>query len=335
MEAGLEHSNRQREMEEGLEHRTVLVNGINMHVVEKGKGPTVLLIHGFPQLWYSWRHQIHGLAAGGFRAVAPDLRGFGDTDGPPSASSYSIYHIVGDLIALIDLLGQDQVNLYQVFVVGHDWGAYMAWYLCMFRPDRVKALLNLSVAFIRRPPIKFADFIQSLYGDDYYICRFQEPGAAEADFARVGAEGILKIFFTLRHPGPLIVPKEGFVAWPDKELPWPSWMSQEDVSYYAAKFKKTGFTGGLNYYRAFDLNWELLAPWTNYQVKVPTKFIVGDLDLTYNSLGMKEYIHSGEFKKDVPLLQEVVVMEGVAHFINEEKADEITDHICNFFNKFV
>ena len=98
-----------REMEEGMEHRTVSVNGIKMHIVEKGEGPTVLLLHGFPQLWYSWRHQIHGLAARGFRALAPDLRGFGDTDAPPSTSSYTIYHIVGDLIALIDLLGQDKV----------------------------------------------------------------------------------------------------------------------------------------------------------------------------------------------------------------------------------
>ncbi|XP_058084067.1 uncharacterized protein LOC131231778 isoform X2 [Magnolia sinica] len=254
---------------DGIEHRTVSVNGINMHLAEKGAGPTVLLLHGFPQLWYTWRHQIHGLAARGYRAVAPDLRGFGDTDAPPSSASYTVYHIVGDLIALIDLLGQDQ-----------------------------------------------------------------EPGAAESDFACVGAEKIFKIAFTYRHSGPLIVPKDGFVAWPDKELNLPSWISEADVRYYAEKFNKTGFTGGLNYYRALNLNWELTAPWDGFQVQVPTKFIVGDLDLTYHTLGAKEYIHSDEFKKDVPFLEDVIVMEGVAHFINEEKPDEITDHIFSFFQKF-
>ncbi|KAL5983717.1 hypothetical protein ACLOJK_017808 [Asimina triloba] len=306
------------------EHRIVSVNGINMHIVEKGKGPAVLLLHGFPQLWYTWRHQIQGLAARGFRALAPDLRGFGDTDAPPSPSSYTIYHIGGDLIALIDLLGLDQV-----FVVGHDWGAYVAWHLCLFRPDRVKALLNLSVPFPRRSPVKPLDAMRSVYGDDYY-----EPGVAEADFAHVGTERLLKIFFTFRHPGPLIVPKDGFVAWPDKELSLPSWMTEADVHYYAEKFNKRGFTGGLNYYRVVNLNWELMAPWTRFQVKVPTKFVVGDLDLTYNTFRAKEYIQSGEFKKDVPFLEEVVVMEGVSHFINEERADEITNHICDFFLKF-
>ncbi|XP_058084066.1 uncharacterized protein LOC131231778 isoform X1 [Magnolia sinica] len=314
---------------DGIEHRTVSVNGINMHLAEKGAGPTVLLLHGFPQLWYTWRHQIHGLAARGYRAVAPDLRGFGDTDAPPSSASYTVYHIVGDLIALIDLLGQDQV-----FVVGHDWGAIMAWYLCLFRPDRIKALVNLSVNFMRRPPVKTVDALHSVHGENHYMCRFQEPGAAESDFACVGAEKIFKIAFTYRHSGPLIVPKDGFVAWPDKELNLPSWISEADVRYYAEKFNKTGFTGGLNYYRALNLNWELTAPWDGFQVQVPTKFIVGDLDLTYHTLGAKEYIHSDEFKKDVPFLEDVIVMEGVAHFINEEKPDEITDHIFSFFQKF-
>ncbi|KAF5207639.1 Epoxide hydrolase, partial [Thalictrum thalictroides] len=132
---------------EGITHRTVHVNGINMHIAEKGEGPVVLLLHGFPELWYSWRHQIVSLASSGYKAVAPDLRGFGDTDAPTSFHSYSSLHIVGDLIALIDLLG-----VHQVFVVGHDWGAYMAWQLCLFRPDRVKALVNLSVHFFPRNP---------------------------------------------------------------------------------------------------------------------------------------------------------------------------------------
>lgn len=156
---------------DGIEHRTLQVNGINMHVAEKGQGPLILFIHGFPDLWYTWRHQIHALASLGYRAVAPDLRGFGDTDAPVSVSDYTGFHVVGDLIALLDTIAADEEK---VFVVGHDWGALIAWYLCLFRPDRVKALVNMSVAFSpRNPTRKPIQSMKYLYGDDYYICRFQ------------------------------------------------------------------------------------------------------------------------------------------------------------------
>ncbi|KAL2922961.1 Bifunctional epoxide hydrolase 2 [Bienertia sinuspersici] len=141
---------------DGINHRTLHVNGINMHIAENGnKGaPIILFIHGFPELWYSWRYQIVGLSALGYHAVAPDMRGYGDTYAPLDKKSYTYCHIVGDLVALIDKLGA-----HQVFVVGHDWGAMIAWWLCLFRPDRVKALVNLSVAFSpRKPNVKPLDF---------------------------------------------------------------------------------------------------------------------------------------------------------------------------------
>ncbi|KAJ4968517.1 hypothetical protein NE237_015218 [Protea cynaroides] len=315
---------------DGIEHRMVTVNGINMHIAEKGKGPVVLLLHGFPELWYSWRHQITALASHGYRAVAPDLRGYGDTDAPPSPSSYTIFHIVGDLIALIDLLTQDKV-----FVVAHDWGAVIAWQLCLFRPDRIKALISLSVPFSpRNPSSKPVDRMRAALGEDYYICRFQEPGEIEdVLFARFGTASLIKRFLTYRTPAPLYVPKGNeFSHLPENSLP--SWLSEEDINYYAGKFNKKGFTGGLNFYRALNLNWELTAPWTGAKVKVPVKFIVGDLDLTYNTPGAKGYIHGGGFKSDVPFLEDVVVMEGVGHFINEERSDEINTHILDFIKGF-
>ncbi|XP_020086425.1 uncharacterized protein LOC109708907 [Ananas comosus] len=315
--------------ENGITHRTVEVNGIKMHVAEKGEGPVVLLFHGFPELWYTWRNQIHGLAARGFRAIAPDLRGYGDSEAPPEAADYTIFHIVGDLVALIDTLGSDQV-----FVVGHDWGAIIAWNLCMFRPEKVKALVNLSVAFApRNPARKPVEYLRSLYGDDYYVCRFQEPGVIEAEFARLGTTLVLKKFLTYRTPGPLFIPREGWGS-PNDQIPLPPWLSEEDIKYYASKFEKTGFTGALNYYRSLDTNWELTAPWTGAQIKVPTKFIVGDLDLTYHIPGIQDFINKGGLKKYVPNLDEVVVMKGVGHFINEEKPNEITEHISSFFKKF-
>lgn len=158
---------------EGIEHKMVSANGLNIHIAEMGKGPLVLFLHGFPELWYSWRHQIVYMAACGYRAVAPDLRGYGDTTGAPTRdhTKFTVLHVVGDIIALLDAITREDEK---VFLVGHDWGAYIAWQLCLFRPERVKALVNLSVAFMPRDPTrKMVETFREIYGDDHYVCRFQ------------------------------------------------------------------------------------------------------------------------------------------------------------------
>lgn len=314
---------------EKIEHTTVATNGINMHIASIGTGPVILFLHGFPELWYSWRNQLLSLSSLGYRCIAPDLRGHGDTDAPPSSATYSGIHIAGDLVGLLDHLGIDQV-----FLVGHDWGAMMAWYFCWFRPDRVKALVTLSVPFFpRNPTIKFVDGLRASLGDDYYFCWFQEPGVAEEDFARMDTAILMKKLFSV-FDDLLFIPKDiGFSGLQISDT-LPSWLTEEDINYYAKKFDQKGFTGGLNYYRAADLTWELTAPWTGLQVKVPSKFIVGDQDIVYKMPGVKEYVQNGGFKKDVPNLQDVVVMEGVAHFINQEKPKEISKHIYDFIKKF-
>ncbi|XP_039023489.1 epoxide hydrolase A-like [Hibiscus syriacus] len=210
---------------EGIEHRIIVVNGINMHVAEKGKGPSILFLHGFPELWYSWRHQINAFASLGYRALAPDLRGYGETEAPGDASRYTYLNVVGDLIGLLDVVAAEEE---QVFVVGHDWGALIAWWLCMFRPDRVKALVNMSVVFNPRNPYgKPLETLRAVYGEDYYICRFQEPGVIEAEFKERGYERILKGFFTYRTPGPLLLPKRKCFGHPDTPVSLPLWLSEE------------------------------------------------------------------------------------------------------------
>ncbi|CAI9118880.1 OLC1v1020507C1 [Oldenlandia corymbosa var. corymbosa] len=318
-----------------IEHKNVSVNGLNLHIAELGTGPLVLLLHGFPELWYSWRHQIVFLAAHGYRAVAPDLRGYGDTTGAPieDSSKFSTLHLVGDVIALLQAIAPDEDK---VFVVGHDWGALIAWHLCLFRPDKVKALVNLSVAFSPiNPSLNIVDLARSIYGDDFYICRFQPPGEIEAEFAEMGVKYFMRKILTYRNPGPLFFPKgKGFGDSSKDPVVLPSWLTEEDVDYFASKFEKTGFTGPVNYYRAFNLTWELTAPWTGCQVKVPTKFVVGDLDLSYHTPGIQDYIHKGGFKADVPLLEEVIVIKDAAHFINQERPDEISKHIYDFIQRY-
>ncbi|KAG5514209.1 hypothetical protein RHGRI_035568 [Rhododendron griersonianum] len=322
-----------------IKHKTLFLNGINMHVAEIGQGPPVLFLHGFPELWYSWRHQMLSLSSLGYRSIAPDLRGYGDTDAPPSAASYTALHIVGDLVALLDALA-----LARVFLVGHDWGAIVAWYLCLLRPDRIRALVNMSVVFSpRNPKRKPIESLRAAFGDDYYICRFQEPGEAEEEFERVNTARIIKKFLISRKPGPLCVPKSvGFGGSPHNPITLPSWLSEEDVNYYATKFNQTvipyhiqdSSTAYVNEILKHARTWELTAPWTGLQIKVPVKFIVGDKDLTYTTPGVKEYIHDGGFKRNVPFLQELVVMEGVAHFLNQEKPEEISEHIYEFIQRF-
>ena len=157
---------------EGIEHKMISANGLNIHIAEKGEGPLVLFLHGFPKLWYSWRHQIHFMASHGYHAVAPDLRGYGDTTGAPleDISKFSVAHVVGDIVALLDVIAPKE----KVFVVAHDWGAYVAWHLSLFRPDKVRALVSLSVYYMARDPARnMVEALRAFYGDDYYMVRFQ------------------------------------------------------------------------------------------------------------------------------------------------------------------
>ncbi|XP_019158555.1 PREDICTED: bifunctional epoxide hydrolase 2-like [Ipomoea nil] len=316
---------------EGIEHKTVKVNGINMHVAEKGQGPVILFLHGFPELWYTWRHQLQFFAGLGYRAVAPDLRGYGETDAPSlQPSSYTCLHVVGDLVALVQSLGVDKV-----FLVAHDWGAIIGWYFCMFRPDLVKAFVDISVPFRpRHPTMKPVEAMRAFFGDDYYICRFQEEGRIESDIAIHGSEKVLRKIFTDRKAGPPCLPKENPFGISTDQPKLPSWLSEQDLKYYASKYDLKGFTGGLNYYRSINLNWELTAAWTGIEVKVPVKFMVGDMDMVYTTPGIKEYVHGGGFKKDVPLLEEIVVIEGGGHFLNQERPEEVNHHIHHFINNF-
>ncbi|XP_023744599.1 uncharacterized protein LOC111892782 [Lactuca sativa] len=315
---------------EKIQHKNIKVNGINMHVAEIGEGPVVLFVHGFPELWYTRRHQMLYISSKGYRAITPDLRGFGDSEAPPSSTSYMAFHVVGDLVCLLDSLGLDKV-----FLVGHDWGAIISWYLCLFRPDRIKALVNMSVVYKpRNPSVKPVDLTRHTFGDDFYICRFQEIGW-EAEFAKVDIKKLLASSYFQRDPTPPMLPKH-FANVFQHAPPYtiPSWFTQQDLDYFASKYHATGFAGPLNYYRCFDLNWELCATWTGSKIMVPVKFIVGELDLVYSFPGTKEYIHGGGFKELVPGLENIVVMEGAAHFINQEKPQEINNHIYDFITKF-
>ncbi|KQK20255.1 uncharacterized protein LOC100841972 [Brachypodium distachyon] len=313
-----------------VRHWTAAVNGISLHVAEQGPttGPAVLLLHGFPELWLSWRHQMSALAARGYRALAPDLRGYGDSESPAGGpAAYTMLHVVGDVVALLDHL-----RLPDALVAGHDWGAQVLWHLCLFRPDRVRAAVALGVPYLPRSPAPMADLFAAR-GDGFYMTQFQEPGRAEKAFAKYDVATVLKKFYSLElddlsaPPGVEVI---DFFQASSSPLPW---MTEEELRQYADKFQKTGFTGGLNYYRAMDLTWQLTAPWHGAKIMVPVKFIAGNKDVGVESFGMRHYIDSGEFKSNVPNL-EVVIIEG-HHFLQQEQAEKVTSEILSFLEKFI
>lgn len=236
---------------DGITHRTLDVNGIKIHVAESGDGSAggaVLFLHGFLELWDSWHHQLRALSARGYRCLAPDLRGYGDSSAPASPSSYTAFHLVGDVVGVLDAL-----SLPRAFVVGQGWGALVAWHLATLRPDRVRALVAISVAFMpRNPAVRPLEAFRRLYGDGYYLLRMQEPGAMEAEFERMDARFVFKKLLTTRDTGPISLSPEWWGP-PGQDIPLPPWLTEEYVDGLAAKFGETGFAGAINFYRCLDL----------------------------------------------------------------------------------
>src|SRR6185295_12873545 len=232
--------------------RTIPVNGIEMNVAEYGEGPLVLMCHGWPELWYSWRHQLVALAAAGFRAVAPDMRGFGRTSAPDDVASYTILHNVGDVVGLVDALGEKRA-----LIVGHDWGAPVAWHAALMRPDVFPAVVAMSVPHRRRGPHAPLDTLRKAGKSDYYWIYFQEQ-AAEDEFARDAAFTLRRLFHIgfgetpePEKMGLYVDRARGFLGAP-REVALPPWLTEADIDVFAAEYRRTGFRGGLNWYRNID-----------------------------------------------------------------------------------
>jgi pimeloyl-ACP methyl ester carboxylesterase len=250
----------------GLTHRMIEANGIQMHVAEQGNGPLVILCHGFPESWYSWRHQLAALTEAGFRAVAPDMRGYGQTDRPEAIDQYTLLDLVGDMVSLLDALGAETA-----VIAGHDWGAPVAWHAALLRPDRFRGVIGLSVPFVPRgqayPSRDLPESDDSLFYQSY----FQNPGVAEDDLERdvrfsvrtslYGASGDAPLPATKPDPAHhvFMVPRQGgMMANSVDPVFLPSWITEADIDVYTEQFERTGYRGGLNWYRNIDRNWALL-----------------------------------------------------------------------------
>jgi pimeloyl-ACP methyl ester carboxylesterase len=317
-------------------HHTVETNGIRMHIAECGEGPLVLLCHGFPESWYSWRHQLTALAEAGFHAVAPDMRGYGQTDRPEAIDQYTLLHLVGDMVGLLDALGSPQA-----VIVGHDWGAPVAWHSALLRPDRCRAVIGLSVPFWPRLPFRPTSVMTKNDQAVFYQLYFQSPGVAEAEFERDVRVSIRSLLYSASGDAPRppdagkpgyevgMVPRQGgFLSRMVNPATLPPWLTDTCVDFYVNEFARTGFRGGLNWYRNIDRSWELLAPFAGKQITVPALYIAGDRDLVVAFRGMDMILAS--LSHFVPQLRGTLMLPGCGHWTQQERPNEVNAAILDF-----
>lgn len=314
----------------GISHRTIDVNGLSMHVAEAGSGPLVVLLHGFPESWYSWRHQLTALADAGYHVVAPDQRGYGRTGGPKDVAEYSIFHLVGDVIGLLDALEAPTAA-----VVGHDWGAPVAWHTALFRPDRVSAVAALSVPFTPRGHSPRIASLRASRGEGFYMVYFQKPGVADEELGRDPRRTLRMVLYTWSGEAPVVDPVipdgGGFLDFCQEQPPLPRWLSEADLDVFVADYERTGFTGGLNWYRNLERNWELTTPWRGPRITPPALFIAGDRDLVITAPGAREYLP--HLVEHVPNLRRTVLLPGCGHWTQQERPDEVNSELIGFLSR--
>ncbi len=312
-----------------FQHRYATANGIRTHYIEYGTGPLVLLCHGFPEGWYSWRDQLIALARAGYRVVAPDMRGYGRTEAPAEISAYSIMDIVGDMIGLVSALGEKQA-----VIIGHDWGANIAWHAALFRPDVFPAVAALSVPFRQRGPAPPLQMLRKAGQLSHYWFYFQEPGVAEAEFELDARTALRRVLYSVSGDAPAearrstLQPGKRWLANSIDPESLPAWLTDADLDHMAAEFSRSGFRGGLNWYRNIDRNWELTAPWAGAMIHQPALFIAGSVDPVID-------LRSGASALDalsttVPGLTRKLLIDGAGHFIQQERSQMVNEAILEF-----
>jgi pimeloyl-ACP methyl ester carboxylesterase len=307
--------------------RTIPVNGIEMFLREQGEGPLVLLCHGWPELSYSWRHQMPALAAAGFHVVAPDMRGFGQTSAPAEVEAYSIFHNVGDMVALVAALGEKQA-----VIVGHDWGAPVAWHAAMFRPDIFSKVAGLSVPPFTRGVSRPLETLRANGITNFYWQYFQPPGVAEAEFERDVADTMRTILVGRGLSDPaaqqFIQPGKGFLGGGHGNRPLPAWLTEADLDHVTKVYTQSGFRGGLNWYRNIDRNWQLTAAWQDAQIRQPSLFLAGSKDGVVTGLIGSRQI--AELDRVLTNLKAKIILDGAGHWVQQERPDEVNAALIDF-----
>jgi pimeloyl-ACP methyl ester carboxylesterase len=311
-------------------HRMVETNGIRLHVAEQGEGPLIILCHGFPECWYSWRRQLQALANAGFRAVAPDLRGYGRSDCPEAIETYTILDDIGDIVGLVDALGAQRA-----VIAGHDIGATIAWQVALLRPDRFRAVIALSVPFKSRgfggsvPPTTLMPRTE----DAVFYQLFLQTQEAEAVLGRDLRSSLRSLFYSFSGNRPQsvgggfaagMVPRTGAPLTDPASLP--AWVTESDIDVYVAEFTRSGLRGPLAWWRNIDRGWELLAPFAGAEVTIPALFMAGERDFV--AAAFAPFI--AKQTALVPKLRPAIMLAGCGHWTEQERAPEVSAAMIDF-----
>ncbi len=314
----------------GVERHSITVRGVRLHVAEAGTGPLVVLLHGFPESWWSWRHQLVALSNAGYRVVAPDQRGYGDSDAPDIIDAYDQVELSADVAALIEALGESRA-----VVVGHDWGAPVAWHTALLHPDRVRAVVGLSIPYGGRPKVSPLQRMRETFTDAFfYMLYFQTPGVAEAEMEADVRRSLRHMLYTWSGDAPAglaFAPKPASARLLDgmQEFDaFPAWLEPSDLDVYVAQFERSGFRGPLNWYRNFDRSHARTTQLDGAKVTQPALFVAGASDpaLLMSAKGvarMSEY---------VPRLAKSAVLQGAGHWIQQERPGEVNTLLIEFLN---
>jgi pimeloyl-ACP methyl ester carboxylesterase len=308
----------------------VETNGIRLRVALAGKGPLVVLVHGFPESWYSWRHQIPALAAAGYRVAAPDVRGYGGSDKPQPIEAYAIKQMCADVAGLVEALGESEAIL-----IGHDWGAGIVWNTALFHPGKVRAVAALSVPHTGRGPAPRIALFRKIYqGRFFYQLYFQTPGVAEAELEADVRTSLRKVYYWASGEG--IGAGTLFNKPPDARLldglpdpdPFPAWLTPSDLDYYTGEFERSGFRGPLNRYRNSELDFAQMADVADKRVEQPAAFVAGSLDPVLRFIPGLDLIE--RMRGLVPDLRLVRLIEGAGHWVQQECPAKVNAALIEF-----
>lgn len=315
--------------------RTVATNGVELRVAVMGEGPLVIMVHGWPESWYSWRHQMGPVADAGYQVAAIDVRGYGGSSKPHPVEAYDMESLTGDVAGLIPALGHETAIL-----MGHDWGAPIVWNTALLHPARVSAVAGLSVPYLGPGPAPFIDIVSQVFtakGRFFYQVYFQDEGVGEAELEADVRGGLRRVYYAISGDAP-----DG--TWPtDKPHgatllerlpdpdPFPAWLTEADIDYYVGEFERSGFRGPLNRYRNHRRDFALLDAQPDKRIHQPALYIGGTRDLVLKMLPGKDMVAS--MKPLMPNLSDAVLLDGIGHWTQQEAPEQVNRLLLEWLNE--
>jgi pimeloyl-ACP methyl ester carboxylesterase len=313
--------------------KLIETNGIKLRAVVKGEGPLVILVHGFPESWYSWRHQIDPIAKAGFKVCAIDVRGYGGSDKPPLVEDYSMEKMVGDVAGLVDALGGGG----KAIVIGHDWGAPIVWNTALIRPDKIRAVGALSVPYLGLGPVPLIDVFNEVFtknGIFFYQVYFQKEGVAEAELEADVRSFVRRSLYGISGDAPqdaevVVKPLDAKLldGTIDPEV-FPAWMTPEDIDYFVSELEHSGLRGPINRYRNFERDFVYLSPFKDLKIEQPAFFIAGSRDIVLTMIPGFDPV--AQMREYVPNLYDSIILEGCGHWTQQERPEDVTRHLLGW-----